>query len=188
MGLILYTGRKYFYVLIALVVFSSCETRYTVQDLSEQQRLAENARRAYSLKDPVNVKYKNNTSTVEYAVGKGNEEFVLTMNTDPKFNKDLIDGTLNVSKEAQDAINLALKNYRRAQEFLYVDDYTSALDYVEESLKIIETAEALSLKGSILYVMGDEEKAKALWVQAAKLDPEIRVPSAKELKELSSKK
>ncbi len=187
MGLVSSIGRS---ILLLLCVFAvqACDTRYTVQDLAEQQRIAENARRAYSLKDPVNVKYKNNASSIEYAVGKGNEEFVLSMNTDPKSKKDLIDGTLNVSKEAQDAINVALKNYRRAQEFLYVDDYSSALDYVEESLKIIETAEALSLKGSILYVMGDEEKAKALWIQAAKLDPEIRVPSAKELKDITSKK
>jgi tetratricopeptide (TPR) repeat protein len=187
MGLVSSIGRS---ILLLLCVFAvqACDTRYTVQDLAEQQRIAENARRAYSLKDPVNVKYKNNASSIEYAVGKGNEEFVLSMNTDPKSKKDLIDGTLNVSKEAQDAVNVALKNYRRAQEFLYVDDYSSALDYVEESLKIIETAEALSLKGSILYVMGDEEKAKALWIQAAKLDPEIRVPSAKELKDITSKK
>lgn len=187
MELILSTGHKCL-LLGVLIGLSGCDARYTVQDLAEQQRIAENAKRAYSLKDPVNVKYKNNASTVEYAVGKGNEEFVLIMNTDPNSKKDLIDGTLNISKEAKDAVNLALKNYRRAQEFLYVDDYSSALDYVEESLKVIETAEALSLKGSILYVMGDEEKAKALWMQAAKLDPEIRVPSAKELKDISSKK
>ncbi len=55
-------------------------------------------------------------------------------------------------------------------------------------MKIVETAEALSLKGSVLYVMGNEEKAKELWMQAAKLDPEIRVPSAKELKDITSKK
>ncbi len=187
MGSVLYIGRK-FLLLISVFALFACETRYTVQDLAEQQRIAENSKRAYSLKDPVNVKYKNNAASIEYAVGKGNEEFVLSMSTDPKFNKDIIDGTLNVSSEAKEAINVALKNYRRAQEFLYVDDYTSALDYIEESLKIIETAEALSLKGSILYVMGDEEKAKALWIQAAKLDPEIRVPSAKELKDITSKK
>jgi tetratricopeptide (TPR) repeat protein len=110
------------------------------------------------------------------------------MTTDPKSKKDVIDGSLNVSKEAKDAVNLAMKYYRRSQEFLYVDDYNSALDYVDESLKIIETAEALSLKGSVLYVMGNEEKAKELWMQAAKLDPEIRVPSAKELKDITSKK
>lgn len=187
MDLRLYTGLKFFSIAI-IVGLSSCDTQYTVQDLAEQQRLAENTRRAYAIKDPVNVKYKNSSASIEYAVGKGNEEFVLSMNTDPKFKKDIIDGTLNVSKEAKDAINVAMKNYRRAQEFLYVDDYTSALDYIEEALKIVETAEALSLKGSILYVMGDEEKAKALWIQAAKLDPEIRVPSAKELKDITSKK
>jgi hypothetical protein len=98
----------------------------------------------------VNIKYKNNAASIDYAVGKGNEEFVLSMTTDPKSKKDVIDGSLNVSREAKDAVNLAMKYYRRSQEFLYVDDYNSALDYVDESLKIIETAEALSLKGSVL--------------------------------------
>lgn len=183
----LYTGLKYSFI-IAAFSLCACETRYTIEDLAEQQRISENARRAYSVKDPVNVKYKNNAASIEYAVGKGNEEFVLTMTTDPKSKKDVVDGTLNVSREAMDAINLSMKYYRRAQEFLYVDDYTSALDYIDEALKIVETAEALSLKGSILYVMGNEEKAKELWMQAAKLDPEIRVPTAKELKDITSKK
>ena len=183
----LYTGLKYT-LFISLLGMTSCETRYTIQDLAEQQRIAENTRRAYAIKDPVNVKYKNNAASIEYAVGKGNEEFVLSMTTDPKSKNDVIDGALNVSKEAKEAVNLALKYYRRAQEFLYVDDYDNALDYVDESLKIVETAEALSLKGSVLYVMGNEEKAKELWIQAAKLDPEIRVPSAKELKDITSKK
>lgn len=183
----LFTGLKYG-ILISVLALSACEPRYTIQDLTEQQRIAENTRRAYAIKDPVNVKYKNNAASIDYAVGKGNEEFVLSMTTDPKSKKDVIDGALNVSKEAKDAVNLAMKYYRRAQEFLYVDDYNSALDYVDESLKIVETAEALSLKGSVLYVMGNEEKAKELWMQAAKLDPEIRVPSAKELKDITSKK
>lgn len=187
MDSILYTGLRYSIVLSMLTIMS-CETRYTVQDLAEQQRIAENSRRAYSTKDPVNVKYKNNAASIEYAVGKGNEEFILSMTTDAKSKKDVVDGALNVSNEAKEAVNLALKYYRRSQEFLYVDDYDNALDYIDESLKIIETAEALSLKGSVLYVMGNEEKAKALWLQAAKLDPEIRVPSAKELKEITSKK
>lgn len=187
MELALYTNRRYIF-LIATLFLASCDAQYTVQDLAEQQRIAENSRRAYSVKDPVNIKYKNNAASIEYAVGKGNEEFVLSMSSDPKSKKDIIDGALNVSREARDAVNQAMKNYRRAQEFLYVDDYSSALDYIEESLKIVETAEALSLKGSILYVMGDEEKAKSLWLQAAKLDPEIRVPSAKELKDITSKK
>ena len=183
----LYTGLKYT-LIISIFALASCDTRYTIQDLAEQQRIAENSRRAYSTKDPVNIKYKNNAASIDYAVGKGNEEFVLSMTTDPKSKKDVIDGSLNVSKEAKDAVNSAMKYYRRSQEFLYVDDYNSALDYVDESLKIIETAEALSLKGSVLYVMGNEEKAKELWMQAAKLDPEIRVPSAKELKDITSKK
>ena len=109
------------------------------------------------------------------------------MNTDPKFKKDVIDGVLNLSSEAQIAVNDALKYIRKAQEFLYIDDYNAALEYVKESLKIIPTAEAYALKGSILYMMGDETAAKESWLLPLKIDPEIKIPTAKELKEISSK-
>ena len=87
----LYTGLKYTFI-ISIFALASCDTRYTIQDLTEQQRIAENSRRAYSTKDPVNIKYKNNAASIDYAVGKGNEEFVLSMTTDPKSKKDVIDG------------------------------------------------------------------------------------------------
>ena len=59
MELVLSTGRSILFFL-CIIFLQACDTRYTVQDLAEQQRIAENSKRAYSLKDPVNVKYKNN--------------------------------------------------------------------------------------------------------------------------------
>lgn len=183
----LYTGQRFSLFLLLAISLSSCQTQITPQELVEQQRISEMQRRTVNAKDPVNIKYKNNSSSIEYAVGKGNEEFVLDMNTDPKFKKDVIDGVLNLSSEAQIAVNDAMKYIRKAQEFLYIDDYNSALEYVKESLKIIPTAEAYALKGSILYMMGDETAAKESWLLALKIDPEIKIPTAKELKEISSK-
>ncbi len=187
MDLTLYTGRRYSLIVFALIVLSSCQTQMTPQELVEQQRISEMQRRTVNAKDPVNIKYKNNSSSIEYAVGKGNEEFVLDMNTDPKFKKDVIDGVLNISREAQMAVNNAVKYIRMSQEFLYIDDYNTALDYANESIKIIPTAEGYALKGSILYMMGDEQAAKESWMLALKIDPEIKIPTAKELKEISSK-
>jgi hypothetical protein len=57
MELVLSTGRSILFFL-CIIFLQACDTRYTVQDLAEQQRIAENSKRAYSLKDPVNVKYK----------------------------------------------------------------------------------------------------------------------------------
>lgn len=187
MDLTLYIGRKFSLLLISIIFFSSCQTRITPHELIEQQRIAEMQRKTINAKDPVNIKYKNNSSTIEYAVGKGNEEFVLDMNTDPKFKKDIVDGVLNISREAQIAVNDAMKFIRKAQEFLYIDDYNNAIEYVNESLRIIPTAEGYALQGSILYMMGDEKEAKESWLKALKIDPEIKIPTAKELKEISSK-
>jgi tetratricopeptide (TPR) repeat protein len=187
MDLTLYTGRRYSLIILVLIVLSSCQTQMTPQELVEQQRISEIQSRTINAKDPVNIKYKNNSSSIEYAVGKGNEEFLLDMNTDPKFKKDVIDGILNISREAQMAVNNAVKYIRMSQEFLYIDDYNTALDYANESIKIIPTAEGYALKGSILYMMGDEQAAKESWLLALKIDPEIKIPTAKELKEISSK-
>lgn len=186
MDLTLYTGRKFSYIIFALLL-SSCAAQMTPEEVLNQQRYMEMQRRAVTAKDPVNIKYKNNSASIEYAVGKGNEEFVLDMNTDPNFRKDIVDGSLNLSQDAQTAVNDLVKNIRKAQEFLYIDDYNSALEYVNESIKILPTAEAYALKGSILYLMGDEKAAKDNWQYALKIDPEIKVPSAKELKEISNR-
>lgn len=72
----------------------------------------------------------------------------------------------------------ALTYFTSAQNSYYLQRYDRALDYIENSLALFVTPHALSIKGSILYSMGDQDGAAKAWREAERLDPDILLPNA----------
>lgn len=72
----------------------------------------------------------------------------------------------------------ALTYFTSAQQSYYLQRYDRALDYIDDSLELYITPQSLSVKGSILYSMGDEAGALAAWREAERLDPDLLLPNA----------
>lgn len=88
-----------------------------------------------------------------------------------------------VKNRARDIQSL-LSSYRKAQDLFYLGEYREALDEVEKTLKIQETADAYALKGTIFFMMENITAARANWNKAVQMDPNIPVPSIPELETL----
>ena len=82
---------------------------------------------------------------------------------------------INISKEIfhQDQFFL-VELYLNVQEsFFYLEDYLSALNQVEEVIKMFPSlAIAYARKGTVYYKMGDIQNATINWNLALKYDPE----------------
>lgn len=72
----------------------------------------------------------------------------------------------------------ALTYFTSAQQSYYLLRYDRALDYIENSLALFVTSHALSVKGSILYSMGDQQGAAEAWREAERMDPDLLLPNA----------
>ena len=72
--------------------------------------------------------------------------------------------------------NDALKQYSHAQFYLYRKDYDSAMYAINQSLNIMQTSEALALKGSILFIKGLNIDAETYWLRARDIDSTIVIP------------
>lgn len=72
----------------------------------------------------------------------------------------------------------ALTYFTSAQNSYYLQRYERALDYIENSLDLFVTPHSLSIKGSILYSMGDQSGAAQAWREAERMDPDILLPNA----------
>lgn len=64
----------------------------------------------------------------------------------------------------------------RAQNAFYDGDRIKAIELLNESLEIFETAQAYALKGSIYYLLGNEFEAQRNWQLALKTNSNIFIP------------
>lgn len=78
-------------------------------------------------------------------------------------------------------IRQVLKDFRKAQDLFYRQDYKGALDMVNRSLETQPTSDALGLKGTIFFMQDDISSAKYYWNRAVEMDPDIPVPNIPEL-------
>ena len=60
-----------------------------------------------------------------------------------------------------------------AQEHFYKQEFERALEYVDHSIALHETAEANALKGSILLMLKRPVEAREFWERALRLNPDM---------------
>lgn len=68
--------------------------------------------------------------------------------------------------------NRALEYILMAQIAMEQGLFNNALYQINLSLAILQTADGLAHKGSILYMLGRHDEARTFWEQAYQLDPE----------------
>lgn len=77
----------------------------------------------------------------------------------------------------QERTNKALEHLLMAQIALAEGLPNSALYQVNLSLAILQTADGLAYKGSILYLLGRHDEARAFWDKAYQMDPDAIHPN-----------
>ncbi len=135
--------------------------------------------------NPVIVTYRNASSAIQITLDPSRDEFYLDLKGMTPTEKDsivVVDSSI-VNNRARD-IQTLLSSYRKAQDLFYLGEYKDALDEVEKTLEIQETADAYALKGTIFFMMENITAARANWNKAVQMDPNIPVPSIPELETL----
>lgn len=195
----------------AVVVFMSCsssknmkeQASVPVEDLPQIVREASRPQSdstKQSSKNDVKLRYKNKSTSVTIPIDPDKQDFVLELNgveqsqsakkgkgkqrpRSARADSAILQDSLVQATMAK-KIKRVLKNFRRAQDLFYRENYDEALRMVSKSLEIQRTADALGLKGSIFFVQDDMSSAKYYWNQAVQMDPEIPVPNIPELDSL----
>lgn len=91
---------------------------------------------------------------------------------------------LALETDLKEGIDDVLRLIIQAQNAFYNENISKALELVNQSLQIFETAQAYALKGSLNYLQGDKESARTHWDLAKKFDPDIYIPDEKYLDEM----
>lgn len=81
--------------------------------------------------------------------------------------------TLSNISVKDSTIRSAIAEIRVAQEQFYKQEYSQALEHINNSLSMYETAENLALKGSILYMMNEQKEAGTFWKKALAINPDM---------------
>ena len=84
-------------------------------------------------------------------------------------------------EEVEQKIQEVMRNFYRAQQLFYEEDFDGAMEMVDASLELQETAAALGLKGTIYLMIDDLPSARSYWEQAVAKDPEIPTPDIPEI-------
>lgn len=83
--------------------------------------------------------------------------------------------------EIEQKIQEVMRNFYRAQQLFYEEDFDGAMEMVDASLELQETAAALGLKGTIYLMIDDLTSARSYWEQAVAKDPDIPTPDIPEI-------
>lgn len=135
--------------------------------------------------ESVTVNYKNGSSNIQIQLDPSQDEFYMDLSGMTPTEKDSIvvkDSTL-IKNRAIDIQSL-LSSYRKAQDLFYLGEYRQALEEVDKTIEIQETADAYALKGTIFFMLENITAAQANWTRAVQMDPNIPVPSIPELETL----
>ncbi len=135
--------------------------------------------------ESVTVNYKNGSSNIQIQLDPSQDEFYMDLSGMTPSEKDSIvvkDSTL-IKNRAIDIQSL-LSSYRKAQDLFYLGEYRQALEEVNKTIEIQETADAYALKGTIFFMLENITAAQANWTRAVQMDPNIPVPSIPELETL----
>ena len=81
-------------------------------------------------------------------------------------------------------IRSVMNEFVSAQNAFYRGNYEQAMEAVNRSLNIEQTADALALKGTIYFMLGNNTEAQRFWTRAMRLNPDLPVPDISELEDL----
>ena len=187
-----------FLIIGAMVVFVGCKSSENLPEESSNQSPIEQRRAIPSSSDggsnetssdsnpgAVIVTYKNQSSNIQITLDPTKDEFYLDLSGMAPQDKDSVvvqDSSL-IKNRALDIQSL-LASYRKAQDLFYLGEYNNALEEVDKTLLIQETADAYALKGTIFFMLENVIAARANWNRAVQMDPNIPVPSIPELETL----
>ena len=135
--------------------------------------------------EAVTVTYRNGSSNIQIKLDPSKDQFYMDLSGMTPVEKDSIvlkDSTL-IKNRAID-IQALLSSYRKAQDLFYLGEYRQALEEVDKTIEIQETADAYALKGTIFFMLENITAAQANWTRAVQMDPNIPVPSIPELETL----
>jgi tetratricopeptide (TPR) repeat protein len=174
------------------VLVSGCKSSENVsQDTSEdltraqQEEASSNIPQEKSSGETVIVTYKNGSSNIQIKLDPSKDQFYMDLSGMTPTEKDSVvvkDSTL-IKNRAID-IQALLSGYRKAQDLFYLGEYRQALEEVDKTIEIQETADAYALKGTIFFMLENITAAQANWTRAVQMDPNIPVPSIPELETL----
>ena len=152
---------------------------YTLEELRE---LNEINRPSAGQNDHIVLNYRNESSGIEISLDPDQDEFFLDLSGMQPAEKDTVviaDSTL--IKQRDDDIRAVLSKFRKAQDLFYLEEYTEALRLLNETLEIAETADAYALKGTIHFMMGNQNATRENWNLAVQINPDLPIPSIPEL-------
>ncbi len=187
-----FKNRCYF-VIALLFVISGCKSAESVADNNEtvaqtreeQDAASSEIPQENSNPDAIIVTYRNLSSNIQIALDPSKDQFYMDLSGMAPQEKDSIvvqDSTI-LRNRALD-IQTLLSSYRKAQDLFYLAEYRQALEEVDKTLEIQETADAYALKGTIFFMLENLTAARANWNKAVQMDPNIPVPSIPELETL----
>lgn len=187
-----FKNRCYF-VIALLFVISGCKSAESVSDNSEtvaqtreeQEEASTEIPQESSNPEAIIVTYRNHSSNIQIALDPSKDQFYMDLSGMTPQEKDSIvvqDSTI-LRNRAVD-IQTLLSSYRKAQDLFYLAEYRQALEEVDKTLEIQETADAYALKGTIFFMLENLTAARANWNKAVQMDPNIPVPSIPELETL----
>ncbi len=189
-----YVFKNRCYIVIALLfVISGCKSAESVADNNEtvaqtreeQDAASSEIPQENSNPDAIIVTYRNLSSNIQIALDPSKDQFYMDLSGMAPQEKDSIvvqDSTI-LRNRALD-IQTLLSSYRKAQDLFYLAEYRQALEEVDKTLEIQETADAYALKGTIFFMLENLTAARANWNKAVQMDPNIPVPSIPELETL----
>lgn len=131
----------------------------------------------------ITLTYKNESSTVTIPIDPANQRFRVTLNgvSLPQHDTTAERTEEELREELQKEIQQVMRDFRKAQDHFYQEEYKEALKYVNRSLRTQRTADALALKGTIFFMSDNMKSARYYWNEAVKMNPEIPVPEIPEL-------
>ena len=97
-----------------------------------------------------------------------------------KQSSEILDYETTLSKKVDKTLRLIIL----AQNEFYKRDIENAFKYVNESLKLYETAQGYALKGSLYYLKGNKVEAQQSWDKAIRFNPDIFIPDVEVLDQL----
>lgn len=170
----------------------AAEPSIPVEDLPQVLREVSNSEQDTTQEkngESVTLNYKNKSTDVTIPLNPNRQEFILELKgvereeqTEPQDSVILQDSL--VQKRMAEKIKKVMKTFRRAQNLFYRQDYKGAMEMVDKSLDLQQTADALGLKGTIFFMRDNMSSAKYYWNKAVQMDPEIPVPDIPELESL----
>lgn len=139
--------------------------------------------------EPVTLNYENKSTSISIPIDPEQQEFVLELKG-LKEGNEVQEDTSTVQRdslhqeEMAKKIKQVLKDFRKAQDLFYREDYKGAMERINQSLETQETADALGLKGTIFFMRDNMSSAKYYWNRAVEMDPDIVLPDIPEVRSM----